>query len=192
MSRDRDGKKRGVPKRVGAVAPMVGAPPLVHESATGKVWRVGFNTQDAKGRLEQLVRSHVLRGALADRKALGGKEGEEVYDLARAKLDGGHYITFAPGWREVVDSISGGILYLQSLLQEHHPEATDADALRLLVNEQEQAQAAIVAISPDFFVAMAVQMGVRPEDSAGAAAAIVRGLPSLLTPAQAQATATAP
>lgn len=169
-----------VPRRVPGVAAMVGTPPTIHE-ASGKVWRVGFNTQDAKGRLEEAIRSHIIRNALKAKRLLGGDEGEEVYDAAIEKIDGGHYLTFALGWRKTLRSDSGAILYLYSLLQEHHPDVTEVDAERLLRTESEQTHAAIRAISPDFWVAMAIQKGESPANAPALAAAIVSELAKTAT-----------
>lgn len=162
------------------------APPVTHLTlgpgptveCGGKTWRLGFNTQDAKGRLEELFRSHVLREALKGKRALGGADGQEVYDTANDKVDGGHYLTFGDGWRRLLGTPAGSTLYLLSLLQHHHPDATADDARKLMVEEWEQTKAAMTAISPSFLAAVAVQMGASPDDAPGVATAIASRLAS--------------
>lgn len=148
--------------------------PTIHHN--GKVWRLGFNDQNAKGRLEELIRSHVIRDALQTKRELGGKDGEESYEFTDNKVKKGYYHTFAKGWNEILNSSVGAVLYMLSLLQKHHPDATEDDARTLLINEPEQSEAAIVAISPDFLETVAIQMGVSPEKATLAAITIVNDL----------------
>ncbi len=140
----------------------------------GKTWRLGFNTQDAKARLEELIRAHVVRDAIKTKRAVGGAEGQEAYDHTDRQLKAGHYYTFARGWSEILQSPVGAVLYLLSLLQEHHPDAAEADALRLLSEEPEQTEQAVAAVSPDFFAAAAVQRGVKPADAERIAEAVAK------------------
>ena len=186
MSRKQKPKPR-VPRRVAGLSHMVAGPGPSIECG-GKVWRVGFNTQDAKGGLEELVRAHVLRNAIKNKRAIGGTEGQEIFDEAEKKILQGHYLAFEKGWQETLKSSAGTILYLLSLLREHHPDATEDDARKLLVQEREQSEAAILAVSPSFFSAMAVQNGVTKGDAAEVAASIAR---DLATAPQEPATATA-
>lgn len=169
------------PRRAMPVTHMTLSPgPTIH--CDGKVWRLGFNTQDAKGRLEELIRGHVVREALKTKRLLGGADGDEVYESRMDKVDCGHYRTFADGWRKILKTPTGSALFLLSLLQHHHPDATEDDARRLLMREHEQTEAAIVAISPDFFGAMAVQMGASPADAPAVAAAVAAELATAVTP----------
>lgn len=174
-------KREKVPRHVAGVTHMVAGPGPAVEWA-GKTWRFGFNHQDAKGRLEELIRAHVVRDALRTKRALGGAEGQEAYDLTDAKVKGGHYLTFARGWAEVLNSPAGVLLYTRSLLQEHHPDVTDDDVRRMLAEEPEQTEAAVAAVSPDFFKAVAVQMGETPETAETIAAELARTLRDRTTP----------
>lgn len=132
----------------------------------GKTWRLGFNDQDAKGRLEELVRSHVLREALKDRDAIGGEEGEADYQKVKTQLRQGHFLTFEKGWLDLLNSPLGNVLFLLSLLQHNHPDATDADAFRLFREEPDQTQAAIEVVAPHFFREAAIQLGSKPDAAA--------------------------
>lgn len=148
-------------KRQG-VQPMIAHPgPTV--ACNGKTWRFGFNDQDAKGRLEELVRSHVLREALKDKAAIGGQEGDDLLSETRTQIRRGYYSTFEKGWIEVVNSPMGAVLFTLSLLQHHHPDATEQDARQLLALEPEQTEEAIFVVAPDFFQSAASQLGAKPE-----------------------------
>lgn len=151
-------KRSKKPKeRTPSVQYMTGHPgPTI--DADGKTWRLGFNTQNAKGRLEELVRSRVVRDALALKESVGGEAGEKYWEDTRDALAAGHYDTFEVGWFRVVKSSVGSKLFLLALLQKHHPNATEADAYALLTNHTAQTEAAVSVIAPDFFLAVVVQM----------------------------------
>lgn len=185
MSSKRKPQKQ--PRRAPAVRHMTLGPGPTIECG-GKTWRLGFNTQDAKARLEELFRAHVMREAVKKKRALGGKEGQDAYDHDNDAVTDGEYDTFEKGWYRLLAKPAGSVMYLLSLLQEHHPDATAADARSLVVQEPEQTQAAVNAISPDFLCAAAVQNGMSRDDAPRFVAAVVRNLATL---AAEQATATA-
>lgn len=140
-----------------SVAQMRAGPaPTVKESG-GKLWRLGWNNQDAKAALEMLITSELTRSAIKKMKALG-PDGAEYFELFQNRVDSGTYKTFAPGWRHVMAGLDASWLFLLSLLAEHHPDATPDDAKRLLAEEPEQVNAGVGVIAPDFFAAVAVQM----------------------------------
>ena len=145
----------------------------------GKTWRLSFNTQDAKGRLEDLIRAHVVRDALKSKRALGGAEGDEAYRTATQPLEDGEYDTFGERWKALLSKPAGSLLFLLSLLQKNHPDATIEDARKLYIREQEQTESALFAISPDFFAAMSEQMGATPEEAVRVAADVASSLARL-------------
>lgn len=165
------------PRHVAGVQQVAATPPTVHHD--GRVWRLGFNTQDAKGRLEELFRSHVVRDAIKTKRLLGGADGDEHYRLTDTLLKQGYYKTFAKGWVELLNSPEGALLYVLSLLQEHHPDTTADEVAALLAAEPEQVEAAVLAVSPDFFEAVAVQMKATP----GAAREFARTVAARMTAA---------
>lgn len=110
----------------------------------GKTWRVGFAKQKAKALLENLFREHALRFS---RENETPAEYQETKDMAR----GGHYRTFAPGWNAMLGTPDGTVLYLLSLLQHNHPEATFADAARMFSMAPDEVDNALVEVSPNFF-----------------------------------------
>lgn len=149
-----------------------------------KTWRLGFNTQNAKGRLEELVRAQVVRDALKLKTELPGDDGETLWQDTRDSLAAGHYDTFEKGWFRVLKSEIGNRLFLLSLLQKHHPDATATDALSLLTNHREQVDAALAVISPDFLHAVArqtaTQKGATPHDAEAVASELMRKMQSVL------------
>lgn len=155
--------KNKAPKSVSGVSQITGgACPLV--TCDGKVWKVGFNTNNAKAALEQLIRAHVIAEAK--------KDGPEEYQDTKDRVLGGHYRTFAKGWLTVMNSPDGPPLYLQSLLLKHHPEATASDAMRLMTAAGDEVEAALAEVSPDFFRVAAVEWAreKRVDESQAAAA----------------------
>jgi hypothetical protein len=168
VSRNR--QKPKPPERVAGVSHALGGPgPTILERSTGKTWRLGFDNPNAQARLEELVRGHVLREGLRNQAALGGAEGRAAYDRAEEKLRDGYYWTHAEGWSALLKTPAGGVLYLLALLRRHHPEATEADAIRLLAEEPQQAHAALDAISPSFWAALTL----KPEADAATVAEYV-------------------
>lgn len=146
--------------------------------ADGATWRLGFNTQNAKGRLEELVRAQVVRDGLRLKRELPPEEGELLWQDTRDSLAAGHYDTFEKGWFRVLKSSVGNRLFLLSLLQKHHPNATEADALHLLTNHRDQVEAALAVVSPDFLHAVARQTaterGATPQDAEAVATGLMR------------------
>ncbi len=116
----------------------------------GKVWRFGYNTQNAKAHLEELIRAHVLAESRANDTA-------DEYQETRDRVRGGHYRTFSKGWLNILDSPDGTILYPLSLLKEHHPEATTKDVRRMMAKEPDQFVDALEEVSPDFWRVVAVE-----------------------------------
>lgn len=158
-----------------------GAGPTV-TAADGRVYRLGFNTQDAKARLESLVCDHVTLEAVRRKRRLGGADGDEAFAAVQALIDAGHYSTLERGWLTVLHSADGAILFPLALLQEHHPEMTAAQARELFAAEPEQVRAALGRVAPDFFHAVLVQVsrakGLGP-DRAAATARQVMGEPAV-------------
>lgn len=156
--------------------------------ALGKKWRLSFNDQDAKGQLEELIRAHVVREEIKTKRALGGDEGDRYWrEEVKPLLDSGYYAMFSPGWVSIMKSQAGVGMFLQSLLMKHHPEATLDTAIELFLGEPEQVIAAVEVIAPDFFAAVAVQMGHNRAEALAAApvlAQAVRDVFASLRPAE--------
>lgn len=170
-NKQRPGRQKA-PATAGVTHMTAGPGPTILERSAGKEWRLGFDNPNAQGRLEELIRGHVLREALKNQDAVGGEAGRRLYDDAVAKLAGGHYWTYGEGWQAILKTPAGGVLYLLALLRRHHPEAAEADAIRLLAEEQQQSLAALDAISPSFWAAVALKPEAGPAARAEFAAAV--------------------
>lgn len=157
-------KKVKLPRSVPGVTHIAAGPgPTV--TCDGKTWRFGFNNQNAKARLEELIRAHVIQESKAN-------DAPEEYEETRDRIRGGYYKTFAKGWVSIFDSPDGNLLFILSLLGKHHPEATIDDAKHILVLERDQVAMALMEIAPDFFQALAAQWatekGIDPKKAADA------------------------
>lgn len=136
-------------------------------------WKVGHPTQDAKGRLERLVK----KVALDEVRSLKGTLDPATYDetfreQVRALKD---YDTWKAGWQRIVfDPEYSALLFLWSLLQEHHPEVTEAEVRALFADAPEEVDAALVQVLPDFFQALLALILPRldPQARAGVGAAL--------------------
>ena len=125
-----------------------GALPVIE--CGGKSWQIGKPTQRAKDALEELV----VRAAWAQVKALAAFDAEQ-YELAKADhfaaLQKGEYKTFGPRWGNLVSGTAeSGARFLCALLRERHPEATEADAMALLVNGSDDVREALLRVVPPF------------------------------------------
>ncbi len=139
----------------------------------GKVWKIGHPTNRARGALEELVAAK----AVTSITKLEGVMPPAVYaamfaDVMRdIKLE--RYKTFDKLWVEQTQGSSGAVLFLQALLRERHPEATEADAISLAMGKDNEVQAAIARVAPGFFdMLVASATNLNPEQKATLAAAI--------------------
>lgn len=139
-------------------------------------YKIGFNTQSAKARFEELVRSHVVRQAIQTKREIGGVDGDEAYAVVQDKLDRGHYRTLNPGWLAVLDSPDGAVLFLQSLLQAAHPDMNRDDVAALAHDEPEQVRAALVVAAPSFFDAVLASVNAPADVKARVRAEIATAL----------------
>lgn len=177
MSRNK--QKPGKPKKNGfapSVQMLVSSPGPGFD-ALGKKWRLGFNDQNAKGALEELIREHVIRRELPVKKRLGPELGDMYWRSEVAPLLAeGYYSTFGPGWLATLKSPDGVILFVQSLLMKNHPDASAELVQEMLGDAPEQMMAAVEVVAPDFFAAVAVQMGYSTEDARKAAPQIAAAI----------------
>lgn len=172
---------RAKPNYAPSVQQLVGSPgPTVEiagENGKPKIWRLGFNDQNAKGALEELIRAHFIRRELPNKRALGGEDGENYWrSEVRPLLDSGYYDTFGPGWLATLKSSDGVLLFLQSLLVKFQPDITAAQTQEIFAAEPEQVMAAVEVVAPDFFAAVAVQKGYATEDAKKGGAEIAAAL----------------
>lgn len=158
-----------------------GEPPRV--VADGVTYTVGFPTQRAKARLEELVAAAAV-AAVADLKAalpadLFAEQWADVKELIRRR----EYRTGGKLWAETVGGAGGGVLFLLALLREHHADATEADARKLLATSREQVEAALLRVTPDFLRAVAADLGATPDQVATALNRLTPSAPTAPSPA---------
>jgi hypothetical protein len=120
---------------------------------------MGFNVQDAKGRLESLIAAHVWDKEYKTADAMPPQIAERHLDRLQRRFDSGHYATKSAGWQEVLMTADGVVLFVLSLLQEHHPDLTPADALAIFSDNPREVKRALRTVAPDFFKAVLRQLG---------------------------------
>lgn len=137
---------------------MLGSPPA-RIQVGNKVYLLGFDVQDAKGRLEAIVGAKVWEQVYAESDRMPAKIKERHVKETRALFASGYYATMGDGWRAEVLTPSGAILFFLSLLQEHQPDITFAEASEIWGAEPERCSQALGTVAPDFFAACLRQMG---------------------------------
>lgn len=116
----------------------------------GVNWKVGWPTQEAKLWHELLVAKHAEDEELAMAKV---RTPEELAGrLRRLEMDvrAGQHRVFGAIWSATVDGPDGMPLFLLSLLKEHHPKATFADAKVLWGACTREVRSALAQVIPPF------------------------------------------
>lgn len=165
-------------RKVPSVQQMIGYPPhrLVVD---GETYLVGFNDQDAKGRLEELINAQEWDRVYSEADRM--KNGERHIKRHEQLISQGYYSTMGEGWRQVVLSPAGVFVFFLSLLQEHQPDLTLEDVKTLFEKDGVRCAHAIAAVAPDFFKAVLRQMGVPEEEIEKVTPDITKALSSLMT-----------
>lgn len=147
-------------KRMPSVQQMLGYPPksLVID---GENYRLGFNDQDAKGRLEEIIGSRVWDKVYSEADRM--KNGDRHIKRYEQQFAEGYYATMGEGWRQEVLCPSGVFVFFLSLMQEHQPGMTLEEATGLFQRDPVRCAHAIAAVAPDFFKAVLRQMGATEE-----------------------------
>lgn len=129
---------------------MTGTPGACPEiQAGGKIWKVGHPRQAAKGRLERLAKKVALDEVRAMKGILDPAAYKEAFEGVTNNLR--KYDTWREGWQAVVFDPNNSHLFLWSLLQEHHPDITEAQVLEICTLAPEEVRAAFAQVIPDFF-----------------------------------------
>lgn len=133
----------GVQQILGAAG---ACPEIVHGK---RRWKVGHPTQAAKARLEKLAAKVALDEVRRLKDTLDPAAYQEAFGEAVKSLK--NYRTWRPGWQAVVFDPANSHLYLWSLIQEHHPDASEEDVLAICRDAPEEVVAAMAQVLPDFF-----------------------------------------
>src|ERR1700757_3924286 len=115
----------------------------------GKVWKIGHPTQRAKAVLESLAIQKATDEVLSKEGVLPPAAFERVWESFTDKIAGGDFKTWRKGWRKAVFG-PPETLFLLSILRENHPEATEKDALKIMIQKPRQLQVAYMEVVPGF------------------------------------------
>lgn len=150
--------------------------PLSVESGGGR-WTFGFPTQAAKDRLEKLVFGEEKRIVLAQESILPPAKFEARVDKLAVQSEERQFATGGVLWLKHAVGPGGMVLWVQSLLMEHHPQVTKAEVAKLLTENRHEVRLALSVIVPPFFawaLGLADQMAGRLEDGGVSEAVEVR------------------
>lgn len=136
----------------------------------GRLYKVGRPDQDAKARLEKLVKRVVIDDVRVLRDALDPAAYRELFDAKTANLR--QYDTWRAGWQAVVFDPANAHLFLWSLLQSHQPAVAEADVKALAAGAPEEVQFALAQVMPDFFRETLAGVEMTPDQRAAVEAAI--------------------
>lgn len=156
----------------GAVADVIGPAAGCPEVRwRDKVWRVGWPTPSAVGRLELLVAA----AAVAEARDLAGSGVDPgAPDVLRDRLLAREHRVGGQVWEAVMGNpVTRAVLVLLALLREHHPELVEADVWGMAAECQVEVQAAVALVAPDFLSAVEAARGL-PK---GVTAALTRKTP---------------
>jgi hypothetical protein len=128
-----------------------------------RVWKVAYPDQDAKDRLEKLVAKAALNEVRRLKGVLDAAEYAELFSEATRALP--ECRTWRAGWQRYVFDPAYAHLFLWSLLQAHHPNATERDVIGLMKEVPEEVTAALVQVIPDFFRVLLSGLDLTPEQA---------------------------
>lgn len=166
------------PQDIPGVGPALGGSGACPRIVCGdKTWTVGWPTQKAKSALEiatleLAVANHEEACAHLPAKFVARKQKE-----LDGAIDGGHWRTWGELWTSVNEGPDGNTLFLLSLLREHHPDATLADARKLWREKGGETVRAFAVVVPSFFELLVAD---RPEPPAVKAALVKQGTEDVL------------
>ncbi len=139
---------------------------------SGKPWKVGHPTQAAKARLEKLAARVALDEVRRLKDVLDPAAYSETFSEATRSLP--EYRTWRPGWQRVVFDPANVHLFLLSLVQEHHPNATETDIIALSRAAPEEVTAALAQVIPDFFRLLLAGLEMTPDQRAAVEAELAK------------------
>lgn len=146
----------------------------------GKTWTIGHPTQRAKAVLEELAAARAVGEVRALKNALPPDAYAETFRELTASIAAGEYKTWAAGWQRVVFGPGGSGLFLLSLLREHQPRATEADALHLATAAPDETTAALARVIPGFFELLLAGLALTPDQQAALRTAVDQAVTRLL------------
>mgnify|MGYP001605268688 FL=1 len=127
----------------------------------GTLYKLGRPDQDAKGRLEKLVKRVAIDEVRALKDALPPAAYAELFAERTKNLK--QYDTWREGWKATVFEPANAHLFLWSLLQAHHPTITAADVLALATEAPEEVSYALAQVMPAFFRMLLEGIALTPD-----------------------------
>jgi hypothetical protein len=173
---------------------------VVGEGVHAKKWVIGWPIQTAKTRLRKLLIGIAEENIRESCEGLSPAFVKHTMKSFTDAVRDGEYKTWGAGWLAAYNTPRGQLMFLLSLLQENHPHATEADAIRLFRDKGEEVTLALLCVAPPFFSILMDdldQMRLATEEEAlrfktemvGQAMTAIRGV---LTHIQTQRTPTTP
>jgi hypothetical protein len=141
------------PSAGGSITDVLGdaGPPVTVTDPAGKVWTVGFPTQRAKARYEQLVLDREKKIVLAQKAILPPDDYERRVDKLAEQVNERAFVTGKPLWLKHATTPVGWLVWVQSLLAEHHPDVTFEQTRELLGTTADDVRLALGLVVPSFF-----------------------------------------
>ena len=136
-----------VPASVQQMLGADGEPPRI--KFRGNTFKVGFPTQQAKARLEELVGDVALSRIEAKEGKVKPSTYAKMLEKVTDDVAANAYATWTKAWHQIVWA-DNGALFLLSLLQEHHPDTTIAQARALVMGCGNQVKVAMAKVLPLF------------------------------------------
>lgn len=116
----------------------------------GKTWKVGWPTQDARLWMELLVAQRAEDQLEERRRTLAPEKYAEKADKLDRQISAGKHRVQGELWLDAAGGPDAMPLFLCSLLKEHHPKATLADARVLWGACTRQVRRAMALVLPPF------------------------------------------
>jgi hypothetical protein len=116
-----------------------------------ETWVIGWPTQAAKTRLRKLLIGIAEENLIESSADLSPAVFKQTFKDFSESVRGGEYKTWGAGWLAAYNTPRGQLMFLLSLIQENHPTATEADAVRLFREKGEEITLALLCVAPPFF-----------------------------------------
>ncbi len=144
----------------------------------GKPWKVGWPTQEAKEEFELIVAEHAVADLQRRKRMYSVQVFAQKEKELEARFAGGDHLAYGALWGAAIDGPDSMPMFLLSLLKEHQPTATFADAKILWKSGAVLVRRAMTLVMPPFVTLLVedsprLQEQERPQAAAELTAAIL-------------------
>jgi hypothetical protein len=130
--------------------------------ALGHKWKLGHPTQRAKDRLEKLAAKKAFDEIRKLKGTVDPEDYQGMFSELTKQVTNKSYHTYHEGWERIVlGDGSDGLLFVQSLMMEYHPDITEEKILEIAQESPEEVIAALATNIPAFFLLL--KYGATPE-----------------------------